>query len=476
MIGEQFHSSKLITGIEGHVTVELRDAASEKLQEKQETKNFISLSGVRYLQWAQRANLFKSGISAFEGTPNGSLDKDYQPLAVNDVVVLSTLTDDNSTSGSEWTMFGKLIGYAKRTLYSGGDTLLGTPNNSTNPLLCETTPTYTKWVFDWGSSAANGTIGSIGWMSKAAAVESTGVQGNAEARFYTSCSLEEYKSTGSTSYIRIARKDANTYFLSAASSTSIIVTDQNFSQTSTIQTSSQFKASTTLTGLAWDGTNNRLWVLGVNASNQKIIAAYNMDGSVAVGPISLANQSKTYASLTYDSGTNTLWTLAGVNNNTFAMCQIDPANGSETTSNTITLPFYTVPGTYFSGEWAYGIAYDSSKQYLYIATYASYSSAEHGTTTSINSAIRAYDRSGTEVMVPVSLRYWRPGPTSVQTTLSVTSNSDLELIDRYRILCPDSTAIRRLLLDGMGSRAPLPSPITKNAGQTLRVTYQMTYV
>lgn len=471
MIGETLDTNQLIDGIQGNLTVELRDADTEKVVEKVETKNFIAQSAVRYLKYMQRANFFKDQISVL----NANADVDYAWPTPQDHLVLSSTTAATD-SANEWYMFGKLIGYAGKYTYSGVDPLLGSPNAT----LSEATSTYTKWVYDWPTNAGNGTIGSIGWMSGVSSVRATASYGS---RFYSSCSIQDTKSTGLTPYSSIARKSSTEYFLGDLSAPSITTADQNFASTGSFSVGAQFKASTSLTGITWDSGSNRLWVLGLNASNAPIICSYNAAGVLQSGPTTITNRS--YLGLTFDG--TALWSLTGTNS-TFTVYKISTA-GADVSNFSINLGTAPIPSY---DETPYAIACDISTQTLYVTTWAR-SGSGYGGSTAIGdtlytaSAIRAYDTAGNEAMIPASLAAWRPTSASrVWLTAPQDNNNqvfaaDIVMIDKNQFLAPVRTtiggtsAIQRILLDGMGSRALLPSPITKTNAQTLRITYQMDY-
>lgn len=472
MIGETLNTTQLIDGVEGKLTVELFDAQTNRMQEKVTTKNFISLAGTRHLKWAQRANYFKDGIQSL----NPSVHLDHEQPLTQDHIVLSSNTSAASPS-TEWHMLGKLIGYAGKYTYAGADTLLGSPN----PSLCEATPTYTKWVFDWPTSAGNGTIGSIGWMNIPASYRGTGVY---QARAYSSATLQDSKALSSTNYNRIARKSGTEYFLAQASSTTIITTDENFTQTGSFSVGSQFKASTQLHGIAWDNNSGRLWVLGLNAANASILASYNASGVLQSGPTTLAS-TRSYTSLTHD-GTH-LWSLVSTWGN-FTAYRIDTSG-----NNVSNFAINFGPAQFVSSfdEVAYGIACHEPSARLHIATYAQGSSNDWGGGGSIaaqftSSALRAYDFSGNEAMVPVCSAVFEPSsanrfwPIRAGDNNETLYSSDIDMIDEYQLLTMyrssgSSYRVWRILLDGMGSRALLPSPITKTSSQTLRITYQMDY-
>jgi len=468
MIDETFNSNELIQSIEGSLNVELRDAVTGKVQEQMTAKNFVGPSAVRWLKNLQRRYYFSDQIS----TLNGSAMQDDVWPGVADHLVLSSLTD-STDSASEWHMFGKVVGYAGKYNYSGPDLLCGTPNGT----LSEATTTYTKWVFDWPTQAANGTIGSVGWMG---AVDTYRGNNTDPGHFYSSLSVQDSKTTSSF-YAKIARKSSTEYFGGVSGSPTIHVLDQDFAQTNTFSVGAQFKSSTTLSGIAWDNTSSQLWVIGVNASNAPIIASYNTSGTLQSGPITITNRS--YTSLTFD-GTD-LWTLANIGNRAFTFYKIS-TSGSDVANIPITNSAQSQTTT------AYALAYEPTKQYLYVASYdVWFWGATHGIGYSNQTKpnISAFDLSGNEVMVPSALLAWWPRSSTSRLSLlhdyrngdEQFTTSDFDLLDRYQFIMPRAGnfspphRVFRVLLDGLGTRALLPSPITKTDTQTLRITYQMDY-
>lgn len=477
MIGETLNTTGLIKSIRGNVKVELRNATTGKTEDFIESSNFISMAGIRHLKYIQRANFFKDGISAL----NANADTDNAMPNTHNHIVLTSLTDAPNQS-AEWHMHGKLAGYAGKYTYSGTCNLLGSPNAA----LSEATPTYTKWVFDWQTSAGNGSIGSIGWMNAASTYRGTV---SFPGRFYSSCTVQDSK-TVSNFYVRLARSSDSQYFLAVSGIPTIIVADSNFAEVSNFTVGAQFKAATTLTGIAWDGGNNKLWVLGINASNAPIIASYSASGSLIDGPTTITNRS--YRGLTYDG--SHLWSIAGASSNLFTLYKIS-TNGNDVSNAPVTLPPHEwsgAPGTGV-GEWAYGLAYEPTKQLVYVATWAYHYSSSNfragggsGVNSSFSSSsIRAFTTSGEEAMVPASLYAYSISTASSDwlTSLQGTSQSnefDFDMIGPYQIIIPDrkstTSSVKRLLLDGMGSRALLPAPLNKTSAQTMRITYQMDYI
>ena len=143
---------------DSEVTLQLRDAVTDKIVDEAHGKNFIANQTIRYAKYLQRS-VYSSGISTLN-SPN----TDYAPHPPVNVMVLtdSTKTPD---AVNEWMMPGKMIGFAGRGTYAGSDAYKGNPNGpdllSTPP--SGNTPAASKWVFDWPTQAALGSINSVGW-------------------------------------------------------------------------------------------------------------------------------------------------------------------------------------------------------------------------------------------------------------------------------------------------------------------------
>lgn len=287
MLNDSIDTTGAIDKIRGHVTVELFDAKSGKLVDKQEQHNFIANSGKEYLRYLQRAN-FKNQIS----TLATGADVDKIPINPFEAIALtdSTKTED---SANEWIMLGKLVGYSTKATYAGADTKRGTPSGS----LSETTSTYTKWVFDWPVHSANGTIGSVGWMPaiyKNQWEYSNDYNVFCADELNNSSTLISYKASPFAQHARpMAYANSNLMFF--ANGTTTTSYDANLA---TINSFSTINAS----GIAWDSSNSKLWVISGSQ-----IASYSSTGTVIDAPISITTRS--YRGLTFD-GTN-LWTLVG---------------------------------------------------------------------------------------------------------------------------------------------------------------------
>lgn len=433
--------------IEGKVTLELRDARTGKLEQRVEATNFISQSAIRFMNYQQRL-LYKTGLTAI-----GSADIDYAPTSVFSHMMLtdSQLPEDPA---NEWTMSGKLIGWANKTSYAGTDTLRGTPNVTQ----VSAGQGFTKWVFDWPTNAANGTIGSVGWGK---AVYANVFDATFASRFVINGSAEEYKTTvAQWRYLTRASSVLNFAYPTSAG-TAIYVLDGDYAQTTTFNVNGQFAS---VQGLAWDSVNNKLWVLGTSGAVRRI-ASYNAAGVLQNGPIDLTTRA--YAHMTFD-GTS-LWMAVSVGQNV-TFHSVNPSNGNDVSNFTHALPM--------SSSVLTGMSWDRDTNRLWLKIDSSTTAAGHMEF----SMLRALNTSGELQMVDVSLYAWVYGASSSNSLYLPYSPGwyyDFDVIDSYQFAVANyngtTSRVVRFRPDGMGSRALLPSPVTKTNSQTLKLIYQINY-
>lgn len=432
MLNEALNTSDFIDKIRGHVTVELFDAKSGKLVEKQEKHNFIANSGKEYLRSRQRSN-FKNQISVL----NTAADTDVAPIECFNAIALtdSVLTPDPA---SEWSIPGKLIGWANKSTYSGPDLYRGTPNAT----LSTTSTLSTKWVFDWPIGAANGTIGSISWGNN---INST------DGFLGTSTYIQSQPFPG----IRVVAY-ANSNMIFGGTGTTVTVYNSSMTQITSFSTIS-------CNGIAWDNVNSKLWVISGSQ-----IASYSQTGTIINSPIAITPRS--YRGLTFD-GTNLWTTLIGSN----------AIHCISTTGNDIS-NFDAILGdsnisTYWGLVIGRDICWDSYNNMLLITggTYSNgpwqrmFRYSTSGLQAGITASLNAWDGSG--YMGNFQYNYY-----SYSTYYAPTF---FDIIDKDNFLMPrhtyDTDSIVTVRVDSMGTRVLLPSPITKTNTQTLRVTYQMDY-
>ncbi|MCA9331473.1 hypothetical protein KC968_00865 [Candidatus Saccharibacteria bacterium] len=411
---------------EGIVKIELRDAVSGKLDFVTQAHNFSSNQTNEYGSWLQR-NALKSGLSAL-----GVSDTDYAPHSAANAIVLtnSTLAEDAT---NEWYMPGNTIGYGLKSTYAGTDIWRATVAT----LQLEANSGSVKWVFDWPSHAAVGTIGSVGWVDS---VQQT--LSDTSPIFRVSMTrMQDYASNGN--WARFARADSALAFGSSGN-TVVSVLNGIYAQTTTFNTNAQFTA---IRGLAWDNTNDFLWVIGDNSSARRI-AAYNSAGVLQTGPFAVTTRN--YIALAYDG--NDLWTITQDSGSSHTAWKINTTDGSDVSNFT----FVTNPTAVVSG-----LAWEPTKNLLWMR----YSGA---------TGIQAWDTNGNKKSVEISTSVFTPSVANYSTNLN--SGYDLDMISAHEVALPQATNyVYRCRLDGMGTRALLPSPVAKSNTQTLRLIYQINY-
>ncbi len=416
MSQDSLDTTKFIKAIKGRVTVELFDAKSGDLVEQRRDNNFIALIGVAYLQSIQRSNFKSTMESLYTGS-----DTDLAITSPFQNVSLSNYTG-SADQTKERIMPGTPIGYANKTAYSGSDTMRGTPN----ALLCTTSETLTKWVFDWPTHAANGTIGSIGWTVNNL-IFSTIVKSTAN--------LTQYPAANSI-YVAYLPPDK----IIVGNGTNVKVFNRSdFSEAASFTTISA-------NGIAWDSVNSKVWVISGNQ-----IASYNQTGTVVNSPMTVTT--RTYKGLTFD-GTD-LWTTNG------SVLYKISTSGSDITSYTNTLTTETGSGY---GQYITDVAWDSRAQKLRIlhVAYRAGGYSNYYRLVSLGDII-----SGALTSYHVLF------PTVVDSTPYRCFDIDpdnQDILVRF-----NSTNIDARIIDGLGTLVVLPSSVTKTNAQTLRVTYQLDY-
>ena len=433
MLNELINTSQIIDQIRGDVTVELFDARSNKLLRREQKHNFIANLGRQYLQYLQRVS-FKSGISGL----NSTADTDTSVIECFDSIVLSnSVSPANPTD--EWFIPGDMVGWANKSTYSGPDILRGTPNAT----LSSTSSSKTKWVFDWPVHAANGTIGSVCWANN---MDTTS--------FMASSSLIESRSFPGVYPIAIRRSDG---YLFRGSGTTVTVYDSNLATISSFTTIS-------VSGLCWDSGTNKLWVISGNQ-----IASYSDTGTLVDGPISVTARS--YRGLTSDG--SGLWTTARNDTNVYKISYsgVDISNFSANLGDSNTV-------TYWGLDVGRDICWDSATNTL-LVTGGYYPASSNwqrmrrytvsGSSTGYLTSLNAWD--GSSYVGGYNYNYYYYD-TYYATTYFDLLNDNTLLLPRHTY---DNNYIFSVRLDDMGTRALLPSPITKTNSQTLRVTYEFNY-
>lgn len=125
-----------------------------KLVERIPFENEITPHGEEYLRWVQRFGIAASA----PGNVNGSGD----PLLANPfmAIFLSTSDEVEGSAYSGWPL-GNYVGWANKHPYAGAGVYRGSPNQ--DELVFNTS--VSKWVFDWSTTQALGTFRSVGFGS-----------------------------------------------------------------------------------------------------------------------------------------------------------------------------------------------------------------------------------------------------------------------------------------------------------------------
>lgn len=434
------------------VTVQLRDSLSGKLVDEAHGENFSANQVIRHAKWQQR-NAFKAGISTM-----GSSDTDYSPHQATQALVLtdSGLSEDST---NEWQMPGNLLGYALKSTYAGSDIFRGTPNVTQ----LEATSASTKWVFDWPTNAGNGTIRSVGWIGYQTVQTSV-----TDPWLMASATVEQTWSSAVNALYFTRASNTLSFACTGTASTSVVVMDAAYAQTTTFNVNGQFTA---INGLAWDSGNNFVWVIGTNNSAKRI-AAYNSSGVLQTGPYTLTT--RTYGYLAYD-GTS-LWSTTKGTGTAHTAWKISTTDGSDVSNFTFNTATNSVasPGL---AAYVCGLCWDPIYSRLWVRQ-APYSP---GSTCVMSS----FNTSGDKQTLDISPMLYSPSAGAYNIYSSYftvgVSSRDFDMIDGNQFVMPNFdtasvNSVLRVRVDNLGTRSLLSSPVVKANTQTLKVIYTINYV
>lgn len=420
----------------GKVTVQTIDVQSGRIVQEAHTENFAANQTNEYGKWLQKS-VIKAGLSSL-----GVSDPVYAPhTAANCIVLTDAVEAENAAT--EWYMYGATLGWASKATYAGTDIWRGTVN--TTQLLADSTSV--RWVFDWPTHAANGNIGSVGWVYSHSQTLS------ATAPEFRSTMTIRSSNASTGAWTRFAKASPSLAFGNTGN-TIVYVLDSVYAQTTTFNVNGQFTA---IRGLAWDSTNSFLWIIGDNGAD-RILAAYNSSGVLQTGPFTLTNRA--YSLLVFD-GTN-LWSSTLVSGSTYTLWSLNPTDGSDLTNFNITLN---------TNNTLVGLAWDSNRSVFW---------TRNSSGSAIVTGIQAWDSTGNKRSIETALG----GVTNQQAFTesngsfnnNLRANQDFDIIDESQFAIPTSTTVHTCQADGLGTRARLSSPITKLNTQTLKVIYQINYV
>lgn len=159
IIGELMRAQVL--GLEGRVTVEIVDEGTGKVLDRLDSENYVNTG-----QWQQFAKALQKLIWTFgyQGDTTTVTNDDYTnrdpryvPTLRNDH--LACWTDATAEDATDKFPFGEIVAWAHRWQQGSPSTRQGI----VNPTLCTLSASSVKWVWEWTTSAGNGTFQSVGW-------------------------------------------------------------------------------------------------------------------------------------------------------------------------------------------------------------------------------------------------------------------------------------------------------------------------
>lgn len=157
--GDIAYLSSLISPLRGNVRLETHDPLTGKMLDLCEGHNFISVDCIALLKRLQKLYFAQNNpvmyMQQVSLTPNDNQDMDID--GAFKWLYLSDSTNAESPT-TETGIPGNIVGYANRLPYSGTDIMRGAINQNesyANDDKC-------RWVWDFATDRANGTIGSVG--------------------------------------------------------------------------------------------------------------------------------------------------------------------------------------------------------------------------------------------------------------------------------------------------------------------------
>lgn len=171
---EQIELERNIPFAAGNVRVETFDALTGKTKDLEVGHNFLSMDGVYYLKRAQKYLLGQqcpNSYACFDHYPNRNTAGLWNYLYLSDSGMADSPTTEKGIPGG-------ITGFATKFPYTGTNVWQGTVNQNESFHSTD----LTKWVFDFSTDRANGTIQSVGLCRNLVTDGySAGVGGNTDA-------------------------------------------------------------------------------------------------------------------------------------------------------------------------------------------------------------------------------------------------------------------------------------------------------
>jgi hypothetical protein len=398
--------------LRGAVLLELFDAETGQKVDESGGENYVTPVGLEYARWSVREAYAKS-------IPIAN-DFDYTPA---DPFLNAYLTDSDEAvdTGSSWPE-GVLIGYSPKTGSApGADTQRGILNTVES----DATPARAKWVFDWATTAANGSIRSVGFCNNALTDQGISLYGKDSN---TSAAVNTL--SGSLNPAGLVLLPSGEILSSSASPMKIYDATSLAYLGDIGPTAAQAQAGWVgFSGVTHDGVSMYVTAAGSYGYVRKFPIPVST-GAVTASSVPVSGATK-LSSVTYDG--SFLWVISDTAN---LAIRIDKTTGAIDRQ-------FAIPTSAFRH-----IAFNSERGTLLLTT------AE---------AIHEYDLDGNKV--------------GLHATAFQQNYGSLYLgANRFYVYGYQSFVTRAFfLMAGVGTRILLPSVVTKTNLQTMKLTYTFTY-
>lgn len=481
-------------GIHGHGALALLDERALRTLRIEPFENFVAVPAINYLKATVRRSLLthptagsgnQASGSFTEAWPGAGADSDYLPGRTIGAVYLSDSTAAEN-AGTETYLPGTIIGAAHPSTTAqlanrGGHV----PGSSTR------SPTSAVHRFEWGTTQANGTIGSVGWAADIYTARaampwlSRPIASPAGWlwQFPEHPALNDFSSSAPTNLRTLAVRQSDGLTLGCAVGTAT-VTQLNTSPftrvtTSTIPTatSAYGTASAAISDMAIDGTD--LWFTQ-SASPYSIrketlgalgsaTATFTKPWAAAVPGLIAASGSHLYVAESASVGTTTR-----------TIYKLNPATGAVVSSWTHDL---AARGGVATGASLHSLVWDYANGLLGVID-----SSGDGTINGANGAtcwrskVTWYDASGNVVYVSGVNGSEAFSGTGRWQTIDATAASGSRGAAVYSGLllvtaldAASNTTVRLYQVANLGTRTRLGAPVTKTSANALRCDYSFTF-
>lgn len=147
--------------VKGHIKLDLIDPYTEKITESIEHDNAVMSSISKTFQNFQRFYWMALNNNNGAGMAGSLVNSPYM---ASHVLLTTDTTTPTETSNA---LSGSLVGYASRWAAATS----GTKRGSVNTALCSLSQTQSQWVWDWPTTAANGTFQTVSFGTVQQTVE-----------------------------------------------------------------------------------------------------------------------------------------------------------------------------------------------------------------------------------------------------------------------------------------------------------------